>query len=178
MKPGRVVVIGYGNDLHGDDGVGQEVAKALYSGRDSAPAVTPAGFFWSPQLLPEMALELSGSSFAVFVDAAYDGNPPGSVKVHRLDPEGTAGDGSAGRAGAVGCWLDLSPKRLLSLSRQLYGHAPAAVLVTVSVGAAEIGEVLSPPVRAAVPVAVEAVRRVVASWRLCLACDKTKVLYA
>jgi hydrogenase maturation protease len=178
MNPGHVVVIGYGNTLRGDDGVGQEVAKALWSRRDCAGELAHASFTWVVQLVPEMALDLFGSSFAVFVDAAYDANPPGSVKLYDLDCRHTTGDDLAGAADALGCWSDLNPEVLLLLTSELYGHAPQAKMVTVSVGAADVGECLSPPVRAALPEAVDAVRQAIASWRLSPVRDNAGVLDA
>jgi hydrogenase maturation protease len=163
-QPGRVLVIGYGNELRGDDGVGQAVSRALWSARDGAPGLAGTSYMWSVQLVPEMALDLSRSSFAVFVDAAYDTGVPGSVSVHQLDNSPAAEDWSRGAAAVSGCWLDLSPAGLLSMSAVLYGHAPQAVLVTVSVGAPAVGPGLSPAVRAGVPVAALAVKRAIFSW--------------
>lgn len=191
MQAGRVLIIGYGNDLRGDDGVGQEVARALFSAGTGLALPVPARVIWSVQLLPEMALDLSKSSFAVFVDAAYDANPPGSVNVYDLGGA-AVGDQRAARpalaaaqAAASSCWLDLSPAGLCSLAHELYGASPPAALVTVSVSCASTGigstgigstgvgstaegpggAGLSPAVRAAVDVAVDAVKGAVASWR-------------
>jgi hydrogenase maturation protease len=161
---GPVLVIGYGNELRGDDGVGQAVVKALSSARDGSPHVAGASFVCSVQLVPEMAFDLSRSSFAVFVDAAYDADLPGSVNVHQLGNPVPAEGRTAGGADVPGCWLDLSPTGLLSMSAELYGHSPQAALVTVSVGIPAIGPGLSPAVRAGVPVAALAVKRAVASW--------------
>ena len=158
-----MLVIGYGNELRGDDGVGQAVAKALGS-EGGTPGLADVAYIWLVQLVPEMALELSRSTFAVFVDAAYDGGPPGSVNVHQLDHPVPAEDCSAGGAAVSGCWLDLPPAGLLALSAELYGQAPQAVLVTISVGAPALGPGLSPAVRAGVPVAALAVKRAIASW--------------
>lgn len=141
----------------GDDGVGQEVAEALWLQRAEVPELADATFQWAQQLAPEMALDLSRASFVVFVDAACDGRPAGSVTVQRLSlPDD--GQPVAVRAGASGCWQDLRPASLLALSAWLYGYAPPAVLVTVSVGSMEAGSELSPEVRAAIPWAATAAR--------------------
>jgi hydrogenase maturation protease len=169
-QPGPVLVIGYGNDLRGDDGVGQAVAKHLWSACDGAPELAGTSFVWSVQLVPEMALDLSRASFAVFVDAAYDAGSPGSVNVHQLDNSVRAEGPIAAGASVSGCWLDLSPTGLLSLSVELYGHAPPADLVTVSVGAPTISPGLSPAVRTRVPAAALAVKRAIASWRRSARC--------
>lgn len=189
MQAGRVLIIGYGNDLRGDDGVGQEVARALFSAGTGLALQVPARVIWSVQLLPEMALDLSKSSFAVFVDAAYDAEPPGSVNVYDLggaavEDQRAARPALVAQAAASSCWLDLSPAGLCSLAHELYGASPPAALVTVSVSSASTGigstgvgssavgstaegpggTGLSPAVRAAVDVAVDAVKGAVASW--------------
>jgi hydrogenase maturation protease len=166
MQAGRALVVGFGNELRGDDGVGQVVARALWTRRHRAPALAGASFIWSAQLVPEMALDLSGASFAVFVDAAYDGNAPGSVRLSRLNGAVTAQADSLGEVvGALGCWADLSPTGLLCLSAELFGAAPPAALVTVSVDVPGVGACLSPVVRRAVPAAVGAVEGAIAAWR-------------
>ena len=88
---------------------------------------------------------------------------PGSVYLSQLDNEVAAKDRVGQVAGALGCWADLSPTALLSLSAELYGAAPPAALVTVSVEAPVIGVGLSPPVRAAVAIAVRVVEDAIAS---------------
>ena len=75
--PGELLIIGCGNSLRGDDGVGMEVVRALWAQREGIPDLRHAGFMWSQQLLPELALDLSRSSLAIFVDAASDGGRPG-----------------------------------------------------------------------------------------------------
>jgi hypothetical protein len=51
----------------------------------------------------------------------------------------------------------LSPGRLLELAATLFGRAPTAVQVTVSVGRTEVETTLSPEVARAVPAVVETV---------------------
>jgi hydrogenase maturation protease len=149
----RVLVIGYGNSLRGDDGVGQVVAKALWSQRDGPGPHSDATIIWAEQLVPEMALELSHASVALFADAARDGRPPGTVTVTTL----SAGPESSSAVSA-GCWEDLTPASLLALCADLYRRMPPAVLITVSVDEPKYGTGLSAPVEAAVPAAVKAAR--------------------
>jgi hydrogenase maturation protease len=164
MQQGHPLVVGFGNELRGDDGVGQSVAEALWSRRHGVPVLGGVAFIWCAQLVPEIALDLSGASFAIFVDAAYDGRAPGSVHLSQLDEEVAPKDRVGQVAGALGCWVDLSPTALLSLSAELFGAAPPATLVTVSVDVPVMGVGLSPRARAAVPVAVRVVERAIASW--------------
>jgi hydrogenase maturation protease len=181
---GPVLVVGYGNPLRGDDGVGPEVVERLWTDDDGTLGPRRAAFAWSHQLTPEMAVDVSQACYVVFVDAASDGLAPGCISVRPLEPAG-ARAGSGGGAGAaagggslvpeenspsapvietaaVGCWQDLSPAALLALARDLYGAAPPAAIVTISVGSLQFGSHLSPAVLDAVPKAVSSVRDLVA----------------
>lgn len=145
-------IVGYGNPLRGDDGVGREVALALWHQRHRSPTLAGATIIWAHQLTPEMAFDVAGSRVAIFVDAAYDGRPPGSVASEML-PEPCPGQ----RALPAGCWEDISPRGLVSMALEFYGRAPPGVLVTVGIGPQSPGTWLSPAVSAAVPVAAAAV---------------------
>jgi hydrogenase maturation protease len=157
----EVLVVGYGNPLRGDDGVGQEVAQLLARQKGRSPVLAGAEVTWAHQLAPEMAPDLSRADFAVFVDAVCDRRPVGSVTVRRLMAPGP-GPGSAAGIPAS-CWEDLSPEGLLALTLDLYGNAPPAALVTVGVSVTGFGSALSPVVRAAVPRAAAAVRLAIAA---------------
>jgi hydrogenase maturation protease len=172
MSQGAVFIVGYGNCLRGDDGVGQEVAQALWRQRGQIAALVGASINWAHQLTPEMAPELAASRLGIFVDAACDSRPAGSVTVEMLGPPPGAGAGAgaaaiapAGPAVSTGCWQDLGPRELLALAFELYGSAPPAALVSVGVGSLEFGVGLSPTVRAAVPRAVATVRLLLAPER-------------
>jgi hydrogenase maturation protease len=165
MHPRLALVVGYGNELRGDDGIGQVVVRLLNSQQQEVAELADASFIWSPQLVPEIALDLSGAGFVVFVDAVQDGQPPGSVSVRPLSSDDGAQCGLDRRTLAAACWVDLSPVGLLLLSADLFGSEPPGVLVSVSVGEPTTGLGLSAPVRAAVPVAAHAVVRAIRSWR-------------
>jgi len=62
----RILIIGWGNPLRGDDGVGWRAAELLsgtLAGHDVAVRV-------SHQLMPELAEEISRSEFVVFIAAS------------------------------------------------------------------------------------------------------------
>ncbi|HET9060036.1 MAG TPA: hydrogenase maturation protease [Acidimicrobiales bacterium] len=157
--PGRVVVIGYGNGLRGDDAVGREVVEALWLQRDRLSLLRTADFLIATQLTPEMAEEVASAAYAVFVDAALDGHPAGSVTVRFLQPAATPGMGTT-------CFSDLTPEGLLYMALELYGRAPDAALVTVSVANCAAGTDLSPLVRASVPIAVASAQMAIARHSL------------
>ncbi|MEX1172370.1 MAG: hydrogenase maturation protease [Chloroflexota bacterium] len=140
------LVIGYGNGLRSDDGVGPEVAARLARDARLRDAIVIAGH----QLTPELALDVSKSTHVVFIDAST-AVPAGQVVVRRLSP---ATGGSA--------WTHhVTPERLVAMASELYGAAPGATLVSVGVASLEAGEALSPVVAAVVDDVVEAVVRIV-----------------
>jgi hydrogenase maturation protease len=148
---GGVLVIGYGNTLRTDDGVGPRVAELLAGDPRLAGATVRA----CHQLSPELADDMRSATLVVLVDATTEA-PPGAVIVRRVDRAGeTRVDG-----GATSHHVD--PGVLLALARDLYGAAPAAHVVSVGVADLRLGEALSPGVAAALPSAVEAVVRLVA----------------
>jgi len=155
MRSGPIWVVGYGNPLRGDDGVGQEVAKVLLQQKNSVGGLASATITCAHQLLPEMALDVSRSRFAVFIDAARDGRPGGSVSLQLLAEPLEPGPG---QPAAASCWEDFTPASLLALSRCLFGTAPVGAVITVGVVALGLGTGLSPLVEAAIPRAAAAVR--------------------
>jgi hydrogenase maturation protease len=143
-----LLVIGYGNTLHRDDGVGPRVADAV--GELHLAGVRTIA---CPQLTPELADPLSRASAAVFVDVAAD--PSDTVRLKRLDPSGS----SQILAHAS------DPQTLLALSRDVFGRAPDAWMLTVPAEDLAFGEELSPTARRGVSKAVKAVRALHARLR-------------
>ena len=139
---GGVLVIGYGNALRSDDGVGWHAAGLLADDTRLAGVRVVA----SHQLTPELALDMSRASLVILVDASEEG-PPGAITVRPLEGENvsTAGGGGGATSHHVG------PGVLLALARDLYGAAPDAFVVHVGVVDMDAGESLSPVVAAALP---------------------------
>ena len=125
--PARLLVIGYGNTLRGDDGVGPKVAELVEA--LSLPGVRTLA---CPLLTPELAEPVSQVRVAVFVDAAVDA--PRIVQMRKLAPAAS----SQVMAHAA------SPATLLALARDVFGHAPEAWLLTIPVRELGVGEGLSP----------------------------------
>ena len=143
-----VLIVGYGNALRGDDGVGWHAAGLLADD----PRLTGAEVLARHQLTPELAADVSGASLVVLVDASADDNPPGSVWVRRIRP----------RHDAVGAWSHhLDPAVLAGLADALYGAVPPVVLVSVAAASFADGDRLSPALQRALPGVVETVARVV-----------------
>ena len=155
MRSGPIWIVGYGNPLRGDDGVGQEVATALVQQKNSVAGLASATITCAHQLLPEMALDISRSRFAVFIDAAHDGRPGGSVSLQLLAEPDEPGPGPACGSELLG---GLHPSQPACVVRCLFGTAPVGAVVTVGVVALGLGTGLSPLVRSAIPRAAAAVR--------------------
>jgi hydrogenase maturation protease len=143
-RPGRVVVIGLGNGVRGDDAAGLEVARRL---RRAAPAgVEVVEHEGDAAALLDY---WQGAALAVVVDAVRAGGEPGSL--HRLEavPGGQAGSGIADRAWQVSSHA-LGLAEAVGLAGAL-GRLPGRlVLVGIEGGSFAAGDALSPPVAATV----------------------------
>lgn len=129
-----VLVIGLGNALRGDDGVGIRVVETLAG----EPWPTDVSFLPTPQLLIEHVDLLRDAGHVVFVDAAVD-VPPAVVVASSLEPHATA---------AVG-FHDVTPATLLALCQAMFGRFPRATLVKIGVESVETSTALSPSLEAA-----------------------------
>ncbi len=144
-----VLVVGYGNSLRGDDGLGWHAA-ALLAGD---PRLAGARVLARHQLTPELAEDVSRAALVVLVDARVDGGAPGAVTVRRVVP------GAVPRL----TWShQLDPGTLLELASALYGSTPPVFLVSAAVAGCELGERLSPAAERALPEVVDAVAGIVA----------------
>ncbi len=137
----RPLIIGYGNTLAGDDGVGPLVIAAL-RGYDLAADLIDAH-----QLYPEMAEPISRASRVIFIDAEV-GDPAGVMSSRVID---STSDLPA--SDAMSHYLN--PAQLLTAARILYGHAPPAHLVTVTGSMFDLGEGPADAVQAAIPQVVD-----------------------
>ncbi len=144
----RVLIVGYGNPLRGDDGVGPEVARRL------------AAEFQDPdievlrelQLKPELAESMSRAELAIFIDARAD-DQPGEVRIEEVvpsEPERTFTH-------------QFAPPMLLMTAQVLYSRIPRAFLVSVGGENFELSEGLSEAVQRAIPEVLATVRRLISS---------------
>jgi hydrogenase maturation protease len=129
-----IVVIGYGNLLRGDDGVGQWVAQMIAAWRLPDVAV-----YAVQQLTPELALPLATAQLAIFVDAHLDpagqaGLASESIAVQPVTPVSVAT--SLGHTSA--------PGTLLALVERVWGSYPRSWWITVPVASFAYGAPLSP----------------------------------
>lgn len=147
-----VLVVGYGNALRSDDGLGWHVAERLADD----PRLAGATVLRRHQLTPELALDISEATLLVLVDASHE-PAAGAITVERLEP--AIDTGTSGTT-----WSHhLTPTTLVELARELYGRAPDVFVVGCGVASVEMGDELSPAVRDALPRVVDAVAELVAS---------------
>ena len=126
------LVIGYGNPLRSDDGVGWQVAGRLAVD----PRLAGVEVLQRHQLTPELALDVSRADLVVLVDAR-SGPLPGTVAVERVDPAPES---------ATTWSHHLGPASLMALAKELYGRSGDVQVVSVGVGSLDVGEQLSPAV--------------------------------
>lgn len=135
-----LLVIGYGNTLRGDDGVGPRVADAVEALR--LPGVHTLS---CQQLSPEHAVPISLAETVIFVDAAVDARK--EVQFRPLEPQDT----SQLMAHAA------DPRTMLALSRDVFGHVPHAWWLTIPAEKMEFSEALTPEAQRG---CAEAVKRI------------------
>ena len=141
MKPQVMpgfLVIGYGNTLRRDDGVGQRVAESIAAlGLPGVEALACA------LLTPELAGLVARAGTVVFVDASVEA--PRRVQLRRLEPA----DSSRILAHAA------DPRTLLALARDVFGRVPQAWWLTIPIEDLGIGEELSLLARRGLELAVQ-----------------------
>jgi hydrogenase maturation protease len=152
----RIVVIGIGNALRGDEGAGIQAALQLRVAAGGAPDVTvlDAGMFGF-SLLPH----LEGASALIAFDAARHGAPAGSICVR----EGSAFDDFVRRSGRGTHEVGLAD---LIYAARLAGWLPARrALIGIEPERVDWGLELTPAVAAALPRCIEVALDYIARWR-------------
>lgn len=138
----RALVLACGNRLRGDDGVASYIAKCLREQRSGPETEIRVDQQWAP----ELAEPISAAEIVIFIDASANLRP-GKIACRAVQPAPHSPATFTHQA---------SPATLLSLANELYGRAPAqAYLVTIGGSSFDLVEVLSEPVRQAVPEAVK-----------------------
>ena len=144
-RSGVMLVIGFGNVMRGDDGVGPAVAEAV-----EALGISGVRVAVHHQLTPELAVPWAGVASVVFVDASM-GHESEGVVVRELGFDLTAeGVGWNGHR--------FTPEALLALALEMNGTRPRAWCVEVPVLEFGWGPGLSAKAQRGVEGAVEAIR--------------------
>jgi hydrogenase maturation protease len=160
--PPRVLVIGYGNSIRGDDAFGPVVAEQL----DQALPPCDVDIFVRHQLTPELAENIRDASLVIFVDASADGTA-GEVVCRRLAPDPQA---------SLSMAHHFAPGGLLRCTELAFGHVPETYVLSTRGSCFEFADSeLSPPVAAAVPRAIARIRELIARHLAVPACERAAV---
>lgn len=137
-----LLLIGYGNELRGDDAAGPRIARAVADWQ--YPGVESLALH---QLVPEIAEPIARAVRVLFVDACREVE---RVRWRRLRA-------AQDQPTALGHVSD--PERLLAWAQALYGRCPPAWLLAVPAHSFELGASLSLVTRNALPTALKSIRR-------------------
>jgi hydrogenase maturation protease len=126
----KILVIGYGNPLRADDGLGCHVARQIghHLRGDERVEVLPCH-----QLALEIAEQIAQAEFVIFVDASTQGEP-GTITQTTVVPDPAV----AGKFGD-----QMTPQTLLAAANALHGNCPPAVLFAMTGWCFELGEQMS-----------------------------------
>ncbi len=145
LAKSSVLVIGWGNDLLGDDAVGRLVAQDIATRH--WPGVEAVDVH---QLTPELSVQLSRTECVIFVDACMDSEQE-TVRLRKLSRDVHADPLASGHVA--------TPEGLLRMADALYDARPEAWLIAVPARAFELGQPLSEIARAGFDAAVRAIRQ-------------------
>lgn len=132
--PIRFLVIGYGDELRGDDAVGPRVAEIVASW--NLPSIKSLSVH---QLTRELVNNIADTDYVIFVDAFSDSS---CARTLQLDPV-VLGDRSPKTLAAQETHHSCNPLSLLDLTQQLYKRAPQAWFLRVPTESFDFGEKLS-----------------------------------
>lgn len=133
----RPLLLGIGNTLRSDDGLGRVVVEQL-----ARVGELDGEILSIHQLTPELALPMAKASLVIMIDASREGRP-GSVRVRTLSSP-------VQPLWAVGAH-HTTPEELATLASLAYGHCPPVVVISVTGADFSVGEYLSPPVAQVLP---------------------------
>jgi len=136
-----LLLIGYGNPLRQDDGLGWRVAMAIE--KLHLPNLQVIA---TQQLTLELAAPIARAEAVMFVDAAY------RTSAAKASPQGI--EALAPEPARHPLSHQLTPQALLVLADQLYGHQPAALQLLVPAHWDGHGDGFSPKAAAVMPKAI------------------------
>jgi hydrogenase maturation protease len=140
------LILGIGNSLRGDDGLGKAVVEDLVRTCKLSGTIQAVH-----QLTPELALLLAGASLGIIIDASREGEP-GEIRVHSLS--------SAFRAHRVAETHATTPEDLAALTHALYSCCPPLVVISMTGADFGFGEQFSAVVEQKIPLVSQMVRTV------------------
>jgi hydrogenase maturation protease len=130
------LIIGYGNSLRTDDGIGPILADAV-------------GGTSFEYLCPELAEEVASAESLIFIDACF-GEDIGQIHTGKIEAESSSEMSHQS-----------SPSALLQMATELYGSAPSALLITITGSNFDYGDKLSPEIAAMLPQLIEQLKDII-----------------
>lgn len=127
------LIVGYGNELRGDDGVGPQVATTVSDWQ--LPSVKSLSV---QQLLPEIAADMARADYVIFVDAGGKRGAP----TLQLEPLVT-NQAALARCTTPALNHTCDPSALVALTHALYGDHPQAWLLQIPTEHCDLGRALS-----------------------------------
>jgi len=142
----KVLIVGCGNPLRGDDGLAWQALEQLGQ-LERLRGLGTVEMISCHQLTPELAEPVSRAHRVIFIDARA-GETPGQVKLNRV----------ALQAPAHSAFTHLlDPPALLGYAERLYGKRPEAFTASVAAESFGYGEGLSRTVRASLAILLQKV---------------------
>ncbi len=142
-----VFVLGYGNPLRGDDGIGWAAASKLQERFNESPTINVETCL---QLTPELAEQFSENDLVILIDAAANGKP-GEISVRLVDP--------VENHQPINHFS--KPETILSMARDLYDKAPKAYIATITGESFEYEDSLSVTVATKIPKLVDLIQEII-----------------
>jgi hydrogenase maturation protease len=150
----RLLILGYGNTLRGDDAFGFHAAEQL-AASITDPEIEVLALH---QLSPELMDRVSRAAHVIFLDARAEGAPGVLVREPVLPGTQVAPEAFTHH---------MTPAALLAGTQALYGHTPEAILYSTAGTTFEFGAPLSATAQAAIAQAVQEILKT-ESVRSCL----------
>lgn len=137
------LIIGYGNTIRGDDGVGYQIAEAVAQWN-----LNHVQSLAVHQLTPDLAEAIAQAKTVIFVDAVATLS---EVKIEQLEPNDAES--------FTGHYAD--PRSLLALTYALYKAIPTAYRILIPAVDFSFGETLSPVTQKSVELALVKIKQLV-----------------
>lgn len=146
--PKTFIIIGYGNPLRGDDGIGQRVAETVESW--NFPHIKAKAIH---QLTPELVEDLIKVDGAIFVDACVCSQTDSIIplKIESINPA---------KFSRLIMGHTSNPRSLLAFTKALYDYYPHSWLISVPGVNFELSETLSPLAQKGVDLALEKIQEI------------------
>ncbi len=145
-----ILIMGYGNVLRSDDGIGHVVAQQM--GQRLSQDNNELCVYLMHQLTPELVVRIAGASYVIFIDAR-EGGTPGTIACETVSPQIAEGVFTH----------NTNPAALLGTAREWYGSAVQGLLISVVGASFEYGDALSHEMNVLLPTLLDEVEHLIKS---------------